>query len=742
MNKAKIVTAWMVLGAISMQLSLAGESDVPAAADLGTVTFIASKSDRAVGDVPGTVSVMDREQLDRQLVRDIKDMVRYEPGVSVSRDPQRFGLGSFNIRGVEGNRVAIELDGVPVPQSFAVGSFASATRDWVDPDILKRVEILRGPSSTLYGSDALGGVVTYTTRDPADFLGYGEHGLGLWSKAGGSSVDDSTLLSAALAGRAGAWEGAVLASGRRGAELGNNADSPEYEANPADTSGTNLLGKAVFALSPLNRLKLTLEQSESDVDSDVQSLVGGPGRFANTTSLLAADSYQRQRVSLDQDWEPGVAYLDRLRWNAFAQQSDTLQQTWQQQAPSGRVTYPTLRYRSFDFQQDSEGAELVLESSFAAGHGSHRLVYGAEWVQVRVEEMRDGLETNLDTGDSTNVIIGEVLPVRDFPVSASRQLGLFVQDEISLAAGRLSLIPGLRHERFNMRPQADLMFEQDNPGIQPAAIDESNTSPRLGLVAFLGADLSAYLHYAEGFRAPPVEDVNIGFTIPAFNFVALPNPDLKPETSRGYEAGLRFQGNGLAVAVSAFHNEYSNLIESRADQGVDPDTGLRVFQSVNRASATINGTELRLRLEPAASGLGLSGWRMDMAVAYARGTDTQRNLPLNSINPLTGVLGVGYMPGHGRWGMLASSTLVGPQHRVDDSAGELFQTPGYAVFDLTAYVELGPSLRVQAGFFNIGDKKYWEWGDVRGLAAADLSRDFYSSPGRNLSLSMVYSLSR
>jgi len=504
----------------------------------------------------------------------------------------------------------------------------------------------------------------------------------------------------------------------------------------------NLLGKAVYKLSPLNLLRLTLEQSDSDVDTDVQSLVGAPGRFANTTSLLAADSYQRRRISLDQDWEVGSAYLDSLRWNVFAQTSDTLQQTWQEQAPSGRVTYPTLRYRSFDFRQDAQGGELVMESRPVANHGSHELVYGVEWVQVRVEEMRDGLETNLDTGDSTNVIIGEVLPVRDFPVSSSRQLGLFVQDEISLAGGRLSLIPGLRHERFSMRPEADPMFEQDNPGIEPASIDESNTSPRLGLVASLGGDVSAYLQYAEGFRAPPVEDVNIGFTIPAFNFVALPNPELKPETSRGLEAGMRYQGNGLALGFSAFHNEYSNLIESRADQGVDPDTGLRVFQSVNRASATIDGAELRMRLEPGMSGLGFSGWRMELALAYARGTDTDRNLPLNSINPLTGVLGVGYTPGHGRWGVLASGTLVAPQDRVDDSAGELFQTPGYGLLDLTAFIELGTRLRLQAGVFNIGDRKYWEWGDVRGLAGTDPSLDFYSSPGRNASLSVIYSLSR
>lgn len=741
MRRARVFTALVMLAAAATAALPAQEPDEDAPARLDTVTFIANKSDRALGELAGTVSVLEREQIQRQLSRDIRDMVRYEPGVYVSRDAQRFGLGSFNIRGVEGNRVSMELDGVPVAQSFSVGSFASATRDWVDPDVLKRVEILRGPASTLFGSDALGGVVAYSTLDPADLMGYGETGIGVWSKASASSVDQGRVFSGALAGRYGAWEGMALGSARRASEVQNNAGVPGLEANPADSQGQNVLAKALYHFSPGNRLRLTLESSENDTATDVQSLVGAPGRFASTTSLLGQDDYRRQRISLDQDWELDAGALDRLRWHLFSQASDTLQETWQEQAPSGRVTYPSLRYRSFAMDQDAEGAELVLESSLHPAHGSHRLVYGAEWVAQQVKELRDGLETNLDTGESSNVIIGEELPVRDFPISTSRQLGLFVQDEISLGDGRVTLVPGLRHERFSMRPQADAMFEEDNPGVQPVSMDESNTAPRLGLVALLAPGLSGTLQYAEGFRAPPVEDVNIGFTIPAFNFVALPNPELKPETSRGLEAGLRYRGDRLSLGLTAFHNAYTNLIESRADQGVDPDTGLRVFQSVNRASATINGAEMRLGWEPELA--ALSGvWRVDLGLAYARGTDTQSGQPLNSINPLTGILGLAYeAPGAG-WGARLVSTLVAGQDRLDRSSGDPFQAPGYGVLDLTAHLAFGRGLRLQAGIFNLGDKQYWSWNDVHGLVATDPSLAFYTAPGRNAALSLVYNLSR
>src|SRR3546814_10509902 len=94
----------------------------------------------------------------------------FEPGVSVQRQPARFGaaLGatgragneSFNIRGIGGNRVLIQVDGVRVPDGFSFGAQASGRGDYVDLGLIKSVEILRGPSSALYGSDGLAGAVS------------------------------------------------------------------------------------------------------------------------------------------------------------------------------------------------------------------------------------------------------------------------------------------------------------------------------------------------------------------------------------------------------------------------------------------------------------------------------------------------------------------------------------------------------------------------------------------------------
>ena len=104
----------------------------------------------------------------------------------------RFGLAGFNIRGIEGNRVLTVVDGIRVADEFSFGPFLSARRDFVDVDSLEVVEIARGPISSLYGSDALGGVVSMTTRTPQSYLTGGD-GFAANVKAGYSGDDNSLV---------------------------------------------------------------------------------------------------------------------------------------------------------------------------------------------------------------------------------------------------------------------------------------------------------------------------------------------------------------------------------------------------------------------------------------------------------------------------------------------------------------------------------------------------------------------
>jgi hemoglobin/transferrin/lactoferrin receptor protein len=139
--------------------------------ELDTITVSAERTPTTVFDSPSTVSVRSAQEIDERNIQTPRDLVRDEPGVSVGNQPGRTGFTNYVIRGIGENRVRLQIDGVRVPDfpgtNIGAGTY---TRDFVDFDTLKQVEIIHGPASALYGSDAIGGVVSYVTKDPADFL--------------------------------------------------------------------------------------------------------------------------------------------------------------------------------------------------------------------------------------------------------------------------------------------------------------------------------------------------------------------------------------------------------------------------------------------------------------------------------------------------------------------------------------------------------------------------------------------
>ena len=166
---------------------------------LQQMTISATRQEQAVDSVPSTVTVHDREELDRQNVNTIRELVRYEPGVSVGGAGTRSSNAGYNIRGIDGDRILTQVDGVEVPDNFFNGPYAKTRRNYVDPEIVKRVEILRGPASALYGSSAIGGAVSYFTLDPDDIIKPGQD-VGARLKTGYSSADESWLTSGTVAG--------------------------------------------------------------------------------------------------------------------------------------------------------------------------------------------------------------------------------------------------------------------------------------------------------------------------------------------------------------------------------------------------------------------------------------------------------------------------------------------------------------------------------------------------------------
>ncbi len=677
-------------------------------------------------DIPVTVTVKSDEQIADELVTDIRDLVRFEPGVSVQRQPARFGaaLGttgragndSFNIRGIGGNRVLIQVDGVRVPDGFTFGAQSAGRGDYVDLGLVKSVEILRGPSSALYGSDGLAGAVSFITSDPADFLKPGQNVGGLL-RAAYSSADEEFSETAILAGRSGDWSVMAAYTRRDYKELDNKGDvggagSGRTEPNPQDGRSNAALARIVY--DPANGHKLRLTGEYLDTDLYTQGLTG---LSASVDRLEGFDSGKRKRVSLDWSWE-GEGIIDFARVALYWQDAEDNQYTEEDRTPAAdRTRLNTLENRVI-------GASADARADFATGAIAHRIVFGGDISKTRQRGLRDG----------TVPPFGETYPTRAFPTTDFTRAGLFIGDEISVGEGRLLLYPALRFDWYDLSPDNDPLL----PSFAGAKQDGSRVSPKFGAVWKITDEVRLFANYATGFKAPEPGQVNQFFSNIASGYTSIPNPDLGPERSESFEGGIRFSNDAISLDVTGFSARYEDFISQEQVSGNFLPNDPAIFQFVNLDRVRVKGAEARFE------GRASSGLYTTLALSYAKGDvidpDGARS-PLSSIDPLKLVAGIGYREREGRFGGQLIMTHAG-RKEASRTTGlctpACFRPDSFTILDATAFVRVMDALTLRAGVFNILDKKYSWWSDVRGLASTSLVTDAYTQPGRNASVSLSF----
>ena len=712
----------------------AAEPAEPASDGLETVTVYARRI-TPVTRVAATVTVVDEARIDATLASDIRELVRYEPGLAVRNDPFRFGLDTISIRGLGGNRVAVEIDGIPAAGGFAVGSYADSGRAFLDTAFVHRVEFLRGPASSLYGSEAIGGIVAMSTLAPRHLLqGTAGEGPGLRTQAGYDTQDAGWHAAALLAGQAGPGDWLIGYVRREGHEVDTAAD---IEPDPRDYAADAVLAKYVLPDVAGGPLTLAFEGGRLEQQTSVDAFLG-VGRFVNTTRLEGDDRMQRYRVSIDQALGGGGGWFDTADWRAYWQGTQTDQDTYEVRRAVPPRSPAVALERSFAYDEATLGVEFTAARSVAAGRLTHELVYGLEATRTRLEELRNGMQTTIDTGETTSSILGEDFPLRDMPLTDLVEVGVFVQDEIRPGHGRWTLVPALRVDHYDLSPDVDRIYREDNPSSSAASVEETSFAPKLGATYRLNDRLTAFFQYAHGFRSPPPEDVNIGLEIPLFRIRAVPNPELEPETSDGYELGLRVTSPAISLTASVFRTDYDDFIESKVNLGADA-SGVTLFQSQNVAEARIDGAELSTLADLGAWFPALEGWSGRLAASWTRGEDLVRDEPLNSIDPPRVVVGLRYDAPSQRWGSELLVTAVEAQREVDTSLADLYRTDGYATLDLLADWRVSERLRLNVGLFNLTDAEYIEWADVRGRTTDDVLVPYYTQPGFNASATLHYS---
>jgi hemoglobin/transferrin/lactoferrin receptor protein len=708
------------------------KEDVPSA----VVMVSATRTERAEKDTTTTVTVTTDKEIERQLVTNIIDLTRNEPGVEVGNQPDRQGASSFSIRGIGGNRVLILVDGVNLPDGAEASRGLS--RDFVDLDTLKRVEILRGSGSALYGSDALAGVVTYTTLDPADILSASGSFAGRL-KVGYTSVNNQKSTTAIVAGRRGSWDGILTTTYR----VGNETTPAAGQPNPMAVNSTSVLGKLGWKPNGHNQVRLGFQGFERKDEINLLNLVGPafmtPGTFVIKDQ--GSDRNRRNQFSVEHIFEDDSAYLQRVEWRAFYQTANSLEHT--DEFREKRTVTPmleTVRFTDYTFDQKIWGLRSQVERRFTVGDWFHRLLFGLDLNRTETSEPYDRSQYTFNTGVMTHIVAGQSYPTKLIPDSTTSTQGLFLQGEILSPSGTWSFVPGLRVDKYTLTPHPDAVYELGNVlGAEAASISNTAVTPKLGIIGKLDATWTAYAQYAQGFRNPPYDYTNMTLTSFASGYRIIPNPDLKPERSRSYEGGLRGEGDSWNLGLAVFQNRYSNFMTD-VNLGPDPASGIDyTFQYQNIQDVLIQGAEVR------AGCVFFQGWRSNLSLAYAKGEDQRTKAPINSVAPLRASLGIGYHQRE-RWGADATLTVVSAKRAGDvalDPSNDYinpFLSPGYAKLDLISFAtfQWKGDWRIQGGVFNLLNKTYWRWEDVRGSSAGDAYIPRYSQPGRIFGVSLTY----
>jgi iron complex outermembrane receptor protein len=663
-----------------------GSAPVPPPAPLPVVpvpeiTVTATRTPSEVLDVPGNVTVLDRETIERSGARDLPDLLRREAGVYVTntttnREGYTVEARGFNNGGGNGGRTLVLVDGRRVNEE------ATATVDWsfLTLDDVERVEIVRGPVSAAHGDNALAGVIQVFTRHPRD------DGVRATLRTRLGTYDTSNA-SALVEGK----DGPVSVSAFY------DYDSTDAYRERANFRAGNAEVQLRLALGERGHL----------------AVKGGYG----SVDRLRPGSLTREEIALSRrQAEPGSADNMETVRQRFVQATLEL-------AVTDHVTIRVLPYHrrrtsasvfddpTFLFDADAESDALGLDSQIELSHElfgmRHRLLVGGDLLQEDVDN--DALFVSIDP------IFGNLgFPTRNS--SRRKVTGVFVHDELWLT-DELLLSLGVRRDEATYRAT-------DRVTGQRFRVAHNEWAPRAALTWRFASRASAYASYSRGFRFPNLTEVFGNFGN---------NPGLVPETSDAYEVGLKLRSERVTLNLSLYHMTVHDEILFNPEAlnpfflplefpGIDTNLdrvrhrGVELFASVRPVAwlevfGTYTYDDVQVRHDPVT---GLAGSELPITPRH-RGTGGVRLL-----------LPFGFEAG-------VSARFVGSRVLANDLANRLEEMSGFASYDarIAWRRELTPFLEVEleAVGYNLTDREFNEFGGRSTFPPVSVG--FFPSPERH-----------
>lgn len=683
---------------------------------LEPMTILATRSEKSSFETAGSDAVLTYDELSRQGSTTLGSALKYVPGVSVpfdftGADPLVPYLGggekSINIRGMEGNRISISLDGIRQPQEFFVaGGMAGPGRVYFDPATLSQLELYKSASSSLYGNESMGGSLNGRTVSPIALLG--EEILG----SAGSNELTYTSVNRSFGNRLtagqgnGIWAVSAVYSYREGHERINNSSIP---SDPQEFDSHALVFKTLRKGNLLD-MEGTIDLFDQYTFTDVNSIEGADPMNDVASYVGHKSNRERQRFSLEAklSTEEELDFADELSVLAYVQESAQSSVNSQ-----NRLDHIENRLRKISFQTDLLGLNLKISKFLELDESSHRIEMGADFAESDISTKYLQWETFKDTTKDPSFS-----DKNSMAPSEARELGIYLQDEIEIESlPEWVFTPSLRMDKYKVTPTIDKAF-MDNPSRKKFRfnpVDYENDpvfSPGLSIIRKMGAGTNLYATYNRGIRNPSAEELNGFFEHPATGdrpVIIRPNPELREEISDSFEVGAQAKLKSGSLTFAFFKNFYDDFInlEEQADPNLD------VFANQNVGKVRIHGFEMALERKLGDWLDALNGFGAGFSTSWSRGKKVENAEPLNTIEPWQAVFFFDY-EFEKEWGTRITGTHRSAKKTEDlDSTSGDVPIAGSLVVDWVGWLQINETFQLRAGLNNLTDEQYFLWSSAR-----------------------------
>ncbi|MBI4565738.1 MAG: TonB-dependent receptor [Planctomycetes bacterium] len=632
-----------------------------------------------VFDVPYSTDVVRRQEMEERLSRTLPELLKEIPGINVQKTSN--GHGSPFIRGFTGFRNVFLIDGIRLNNS---GFREGPNQYWntVDSFLIDRLEVLRGPASVLYGSDAIGGVVyvhTRTIEKLPDAFAWSARTHFRYASAENSFTERQEVT---LADPAGAFLGGVtvrdfndVAGGRHTGEQPNTGYD-EYDVD----------AKVVVPLAPKQTLVVAAQSArQDDVPRTHRTL------FAKEWHGTAVGSDRR----LDFDQERDLVYA-QLTWDQVATFIDSMVLS----LSVHRTFEDSLRVRSTGAQEFRE-FEIVTPGFFAKlGKDTAwgYVTFGLEYYRDAVKS--DGFDRDA-AGVQTDFERGEISD--DTTVDLA---GVYVQNEYELLKG-LDVTAGVRYnyERIDAGVVDPSGF--GGPSLTPFTETYTAVVGSLRLLYRASEHVNLIGGVSQGFRAPNLDDTT-AVRLVLSGQTDFPNPDLDPERSINFEVGTRFRSGGLEAQCFAFYTVLDDFI-TRVPA---PALGPSAFTKENVSEGWVKGVEVgaSYRIDAAWSVRADVTWSIGNLDAVVGGQTEER--PISKMNPATAHVGVRWQADpKGPWvegvaTAVRKQTRLSPSDLTDTQRIPPGGTPGFTVLSVRGGAPISAAATATVAVEDIGNRDY------------------------------------